>query len=84
MTSFANKGITLISCDGESFALSGYGTTLSSFVKSFMAENPDESELQVPIVNGVLLKKIIDFFDHHESEPMNSLPKVSAKYLSKE
>lgn len=71
-----NRGITLISSDGEVFTLTPFGAHLSSYVKSFVEENPEEQELSVPVVDGVLLRKIVEFMQHYESEPMMALPKV--------
>lgn len=71
-----SRGITLISSDGNTFSISPYGIRLSSYVKSFVEENPEEQELNVPVVDGAQLKKIVEFVQHHENEPMKTLPKV--------
>lgn len=71
------RTINLISSDGEIFVFSSHGMKISSYVKSFVEENPEEQELSVPLVEAALLTKIIAFVNHHETDPLQDIPKVN-------
>ncbi|GKY92862.1 hypothetical protein MPSEU_000255500 [Mayamaea pseudoterrestris] len=72
--------ITLVSKDGESFTVARKVAVMSELVKSTITDNEDEDEsvtpeIPLPNVKSQVLQKVIEFCEHHLSDPMNEIEK---------
>jgi S-phase kinase-associated protein 1 len=69
--------VNLISKEGESFPVPVAVASMSELVKSMMDEDneDDTPEIPLPNVKADVLKKVIEFCEHHKEEPMTEIEK---------
>eukprot|EP00934_Nitzschia_sp_Nitz4_P003989 Nitzschia sp. Nitz4//scaffold27_size158506//120031//120670//NITZ4_002617-RA/size158506-snap-gene-0.204-mRNA-1//1//CDS//3329545539//3979//frame0 len=71
--------INLISKEGDSFPVPVAVANMSELVKTMMDEDDDDddspTEIPLPNVKAQVLKKIIEFCEHHLQEPMAEIEK---------
>mmetsp|Transcript_15364 Transcript_15364/g.26681 ORF Transcript_15364/g.26681 Transcript_15364/m.26681 type:complete len:174 (-) Transcript_15364:437-958(-) len=77
-----NATVKLISKEGDAFEVPLAVATMSELVKSMNDEEDDDddggnavSEVPLPNVKSEVLKKVIEFCEHHLSEPMTEIEK---------
>lgn len=73
-----SKTVHLVSQEGESFDVSLDTACMSELVKTMVDEDQDDDEAQeipLPNVKTSILAKVIEFTQHHKSEPMNEIEK---------
>lgn len=71
--------VHLVSQEGESFDVSLGVAKMSELVKTMIDEDQDEDEAQeipLPNVKSAILAKVIEFAQHHKTEPMYEIEKV--------
>jgi len=70
---------TQISKEGDSFQVATSVAIMSELVKTMMDEDEDEDEttpeIPLPNVKGPVLRKVIEFCEHHLKEPMTEIEK---------
>jgi S-phase kinase-associated protein 1 len=67
-----------MSKEGEAFSVAANIATMSELVKSMIEEEDDDEntpEIPLPNVKSTVLKKVIDFCSHYQTEPMNEIEK---------
>ena len=74
-----------VSKEGDSFEVSAEVAKMSELVKTMMDEDGDDddddddddavAEIPLPNVKASVLKKVIDFCEHHKAEPMTEIEK---------
>lgn len=87
-TATSGVNIQLISKSGEKFAVAITVANMSELVKSMMDDNDDDEdddeddddtkkvpEIPLPNVKSEVLKKVIEFCEHHLAEPMTEIEK---------
>eukprot|EP00544_Gedaniella_sp_CCMP2646_P007951 CAMPEP_0202486794 /NCGR_PEP_ID=MMETSP1361-20130828/5266_1 /ASSEMBLY_ACC=CAM_ASM_000849 /TAXON_ID=210615 /ORGANISM="Staurosira complex sp., Strain CCMP2646" /LENGTH=165 /DNA_ID=CAMNT_0049116031 /DNA_START=91 /DNA_END=588 /DNA_ORIENTATION=+ len=69
--------VNLISKEGDSFPVPVAVASMSELVKSMMDEDneDDTPEIPLPNVKADVLKKVIEFCEHHKEEPMTEIEK---------
>eukprot|EP00536_Pseudo-nitzschia_multiseries_P016996 jgi/Psemu1/223396/e_gw1.1330.2.1 len=87
-TGNAGVNVQLISQEGDRFPVNIKVANMSELVKSMMDDNDDDdddddddedakktTEIPLPNVKSEVLKKVIEFCDHHLAEPMTEIEK---------
>ena len=75
---FLHRPTTQISKEGDSFPVPVTVANMSELVKSMMDEDADEdtnAEIPLPNVKAEVLRKVIEFCEHHLQEPMTEIEK---------
>lgn len=73
------KTVHLVSQEGESFDVPLDVAIKSELVRTMIDEDQDDEEAQeipLPNVKSSILAKVIEFTQHHKTEPMNEIEKV--------
>lgn len=79
MSAFAGgieEGIIFIAADGARFEVPLAVVKMSSYGKGYIEENPEEKELQVSLVTGDVLEKILEYCNHYQIEAMKEIDHV--------
>jgi S-phase kinase-associated protein 1 len=81
MSAFAGgieEGIIFIASDDARFEVPMAVVKMSSYAKGYIEENPEEKELQVSLVTGDVLGKILEYCNHYQADPMKEIAKPLA------
>jgi len=74
----SNATVNLISKEGDQFPVPRGVANMSELVKSMMDDDEDEDEtkeIPLPNVKAQVLRKVIEFCEHHLEEPMTEIEK---------
>jgi len=87
-TASSNANVELISKEGDKFAVTTTVANMSELVKSMLVDKDDDdddddddndkgktTEIPLPNVKSEVLKQVIEFCEHHLSEPMTEVEK---------
>lgn len=75
-----SRTVHLVSMEGESYDVPLSVAKFSQLVKTMIDEDQDSEEAQeipLPNVKSLILAKVIEYAQHHKTEPMNEIEKVS-------
>lgn len=67
--------VAKISKEGDNFPVAKAVANMSELVKSMMDDDEDEKEIPLPNVKAQVLRKVIEFCEHHLEEPMTEIEK---------
>jgi S-phase kinase-associated protein 1 len=73
------RKVNLVSQDGDSFEVPRSVAYMSELVKTMIADEQDDEEVQeipLPNVKSTVLSKVIEFCSHHHNNPMQEIEKV--------
>jgi Skp1 family, tetramerisation domain len=74
-----SRTVHLVSGEGESFDVPLSVAKMSELVKTMIADEQDDDEVQeipLPNVKSSILAKVIEFAQHYKKEPMTDIEKV--------
>ncbi|CAK4072015.1 unnamed protein product [Aphanomyces euteiches] len=72
------RKVNLVSQDGDSFEIPRTVACMSELVKTMIADEQDDEEVQeipLPNVKSSVLSKVIEFCNHHHNNPMQEIEK---------
>ncbi|OQR98579.1 S-phase kinase-associated protein 1A [Achlya hypogyna] len=73
-----SRKVNLVSQDGDSFELARAVACMSELVKTMIADEQDDEDVQeipLPNVKSTVLSKVIEFCSHHHNNPMQEIEK---------
>ncbi|CAM9599657.1 unnamed protein product [Scytosiphon promiscuus] len=74
----SSSSVTLVSMDGDSFVVDASAILISKLLSAMVDESTDDGapkEIPLPNMHSGVVAKVVEFCQHHKSEPMDNIPK---------